>query len=78
MLGLRTTGEGARNGYLVTRIAVTLSIFKIRTGFFAQIPENRETQLSSPFLGHGDNFRKVMTKTRSGELAPALNRARGI
>jgi hypothetical protein len=40
------------------RINVTLSIFNFSTLFFAQIVENRETQLSSPFLGHGDNFSK--------------------
>ena len=34
----------------------TLSIFNYRTLFFAQIVENRETRLSRPFLGHGDNF----------------------
>jgi hypothetical protein len=43
---------------LVTRITVTLSIFNFSTRFFAQIVENRETQLSSPFLGPGDNFSK--------------------
>jgi hypothetical protein len=41
-----------------TRITVTLSIFNFSTIFFAQIVENRETQLSSPFLGPGDNFSK--------------------
>ena len=43
---------------LVARITVTLSIFNFSTWFFAQIVENRETQLSSPFLGPGDNFSK--------------------
>jgi hypothetical protein len=71
-------GRGAREGYLVTRITVTLSTFNFSTRFFAQIVENRETQLSSPFLGPGTIFRKVMTKTRSGRSALALNRARGI
>ena len=42
----------------MTRITVTLSIFNFSTRFFAQIVENRETQLSSPFLGPGDNFSK--------------------
>ena len=51
-------GRRARKGDLVTRITVTLSIFNFSTRFFAQIVENRETQLSSPFLGPGDNFSK--------------------
>ena len=52
-------GRRARKGDLVTRITVTLSIFNFfRTRFFAQIVENRETQLSTPFLGPGDNFSK--------------------
>jgi hypothetical protein len=33
--------------------------------------ENREKRLSRPFLGFGDNFDEVMTKTRSGLNAPA-------
>jgi hypothetical protein len=49
-------GRYARKGDLVTRITVTSSIFNFRTRFFAQIVEDRETQLSSPFLGPGDNF----------------------
>ena len=51
-------GRVTRKGDLVTRITVTLSIFNFSTRFFAQIVENRETQLSSPFLGPGDNFSK--------------------
>ena len=51
-------GRPATKGHLVTRITVTLSIFNFSTRFFAQIVENRETQLSSPFLGPGDNFSK--------------------
>jgi hypothetical protein len=51
-------GRGAQKGYLVTRINITLSILKFRTWFFAQIVENQETQLSSPFLGPGDIFSK--------------------
>ena len=51
-------GRRARKGQLKSRITVTLSIFKFSTWFFAQIVENRETQLSSPFLGPGDNFSK--------------------
>jgi hypothetical protein len=39
-----------------------------------QIVENRDTQLSSLFLGPGDIFfRKVMTKTRFGQSGRALN-----
>jgi hypothetical protein len=55
---LLVQGRSARRGHLVTRITVTLSIFNFSTRFFAQIVENRETQLSSPFLGPGDNFSK--------------------
>ena len=60
MVSLYTAVQGrrARKGDLVTRITVTLSIFKFRTRFFAQIVENRETQLSSIFLGPGDIFSK--------------------
>ena len=51
-------------------ITVILSIFKFSTKFrtriLAQIVENREARICKPFLGHGDSFRKVMTKTRSG------------
>ena len=52
------TGEARQKGQLRSRITVTLSIFNFSTRFFAQIVENRETQLSSPFLGSGDNFSK--------------------
>ena len=46
----------------MTQIAVIF--FDFRTRFFAQIIENRETRLSTPFLGPRDIFfRKVMTKT---------------
>jgi hypothetical protein len=51
-------GRHATKGQLKSRITVTLSIFKFSTRFFAQIVENRETQLSSPFLGPVDNFSK--------------------
>jgi hypothetical protein len=51
-------GRRARRGDLVTRITVTSPIFNFSTRFFVQIVENRETQLSSPFLGPGDNFPK--------------------
>ena len=51
-------GRVASKGHLVTRITVTLLNFNFSMRFFAQIVENRETQLSSPFLGPGDNFSK--------------------
>jgi hypothetical protein len=51
-------GRSARKGHLVTRITETLSIFNFSTRFFAQIVENRVAQLSSLFLGPGDNFSK--------------------
>jgi hypothetical protein len=47
-----------------TRITVTLSIFNFSTRFFAQIVENRETQLSSHFLGPGDIFPKSYDENR--------------
>ena len=50
--------RAARKGELRSRITVTLSIFYFSALFFAQIVENRETQLSSPFLGPGGNFSK--------------------
>ena len=62
----------------MTRITITLSIFNFSTGFFAQIEENRETQLSSLFLGPGDNFSKSYDENRFRKVVPALNRARGI
>ena len=46
--------------------------------FFAQIVQNRETQLSSPFLGPGDNFLKSYDENRFRKVVPALNRARTI
>jgi hypothetical protein len=51
-------GRRARKGDLVTRLTVTLSIFNFSTRYFAQIVENRETQLSILFLGPGDIFSK--------------------
>jgi hypothetical protein len=53
-----TQGRYARNGDLVTRITVTLSIFNFSSWFFAQIVENRGTKLSCPFLSPGHNFSK--------------------
>jgi hypothetical protein len=49
-------GSNATKGELSRGITVTSPIFNFSTRFFAQIVENRETQLSSPFLGPGDNF----------------------
>ena len=71
-------GRHARRGQLRSRITVTLSIFNFSTRFFAQIVENRETQLSSPFLGPGDNFSKSYDENRFRKVVPALNCARGI
>ena len=69
-------GSNARKGDLVTRITVTLSIFNFSTRFFAQIVENRETQLSSLFLGPGDIFSKSYDENqiwseRTGRVAAA-------
>jgi hypothetical protein len=47
-----------------TRITVTSSIFNFSTRFFAQIVENRMTQLSSLFLGPGDIFRESYDENR--------------
>ena len=49
---------------LVARITVTLSIFNFSTWFFAQIVENRETQLSTLFLGPVDIFLKSYDENR--------------
>ena len=57
----------------MTRITVTLSIFNFSTRFFAQIVENRETQLSSRYLGPGDNFSKSYDENRFRKVEPALN-----
>ena len=54
--GVDLQGRPARNGDLVTRITVTLSSFNFSCLFFAQIVENCETQLFSPFLSPGDIF----------------------
>ena len=59
------TGEARQEGGIKkTRITVTLSIFNFSTWFFAQIVENRETQLSSLFLGPGDIFSKSYDENR--------------
>ena len=68
-------GRGARKGHLHRRITVTSSIFNFSTRFFAQIVENRETQLSSIFLGPGGNFSKSYDETRFRKVVPALNLA---
>jgi hypothetical protein len=57
-------GRVARKGHLLHGITVTLSIFNFSTRFFAQIVENRKTQLSSLFLGPGDIFLKSYDETR--------------
>ena len=49
---------------LGTRFAVTSSVFNFSTRLFAQIVENRETQLSSLFLGSGDTFSKSYDENR--------------
>ena len=57
-------GGSLGKGICSTRITVTLSIFNFSTRFFAQIVENRETQLSSLFLGPGDIFSKSYDENR--------------
>ena len=57
-------GGFTRKGELKSTIAVTFSIFNFSTRFFAQIVENRETQLSSLFLGPGDIFSKSYDENR--------------
>jgi hypothetical protein len=57
-------GGTLKGGICATRITVTLSIFIFSTRFFAQIVENRETQLSSLFLGPGGNFSKSYDENR--------------
>jgi hypothetical protein len=47
-----------------TRITVNSPIFSFGTRFFAQIVENRETQLSGLFLGSGDIFSKSYDENR--------------
>ena len=71
-------GRSATKGELRSRITVTLSIFNFSTRFFAQIVENRETQLSSPFISPGDIFSKSYDENRFRKVVPALDRARGI
>jgi hypothetical protein len=63
---------------LLTRIAVTLSNFNFSTRFFAQIVENRETQLSSLFLGPGDIFSKSYDENQIWSERQGYVRARGI
>ena len=71
-------GRVTRKGDLVTQITVTSSIFNFSTRFPPQIVENRETRLSSAFLGPGDNFSKSYDENRFRKVVLALNRARGI
>jgi hypothetical protein len=63
-------------GDLVTRITVTSQIFNFSTRFFAQIVENRETQLSSPFFGPGDNFSKSYDENQNDPVHPRARAAR--
>jgi hypothetical protein len=69
-------GRVTRKGDLCRRTTVTLSVFKFRTWFFAQIVENRETRLSSSFWGPGDIFSKsydgnqIWSKCSGGMRAP--------
>ena len=51
-------------GICSTRITVTLSVFNFSMRLFAQIVENRETQLSIPFLSPGDIFSKSYDENR--------------
>ena len=67
-----------RAGDLVTRITVTSSIFNFSTRFFAQIVENRETQLSSLFLGPGDIFSKSYDENHIWSKRAGAKRPRGI
>jgi hypothetical protein len=69
-------GRHTTNGYLRRRIAVTLSVFNFSRWFLAEIVENRRGRLSKPFLSPEDNFRKVMTKTRSGRSGPGVRTRR--
>jgi hypothetical protein len=63
--------------YLVRRrITVTLSIFKFCPRFLAQIVENRETQLSRPFLGPGDNIPKSYDENQIRSEQARADRAR--
>jgi hypothetical protein len=71
-------GRRARNGYLVTRITVTFPIFNSSTRFFVQIVENRETQLSSLFLGPGDIFSKSYNENKIWSERAGAKRPRGI
>jgi hypothetical protein len=52
------TGEGRSKGLFAHADYCNFVNFNFSTWFYAQIVENRETQLSSPFLGPGDNFSK--------------------
>ena len=61
-----------------TRITVTLSIFIFSTRFFAQIVENREMQLSSLFVGPGDNFLKSYDENQIRSEWRRAKRPRGI
>jgi hypothetical protein len=57
---------GRTGGICVARNTVTVSTFNFSTLFLAQIVENRERRLSTPFFGHGDFFPKRYNENRSG------------
>jgi hypothetical protein len=61
---------GRLKGDVYRRITVTLSIFNFRKLVLAQIVENRETRLSLPFLGTGDNFSKSYAENQPVEAPP--------
>jgi hypothetical protein len=71
-------GRNARRG-LNRKITVTSSVFNFSTWFLAQIVENRETRLSSPFLGPGDKFSKSYDENQIRSERPlAKPRARNL
>jgi hypothetical protein len=57
-------GRAARRGYLLHADYCTFVNSNFSTRFFAQIVENRETQLSSLFLGPGGIFLKIYDENR--------------
>ena len=61
---LGTTGEGNQKGGFGHADYCNFVNFSFSTRFFVQIVENREMQLSSLFLGPGDNFSKSYDENR--------------
>jgi hypothetical protein len=59
---------------LEIKIAISSPIIKFGGWFFAQIVENRETRLSSLFLGPGDLFFFLQSCGNSGRIGKRLNR----